>query len=283
MKARKKIHFVFPVYNESLNIPRVIQDLDQLEEIVAPVSASTHFLFIDDGSTDDTVVQLNKVGRQNLSVISHGQNKGPGAAFQTAFSHLLENNLNPEDLIITLEGDATSDPAVLERMLNRSSEGDDIILASPYLYGGGFSAVNKSRILLSHFANFLFKLILNIHGLATFSCFFRIYRGSALLQLNAAYPNAIVTCNGFDCAAEIIVKAVRNHLAISEVPFKVDWSRRKGRSKMKIVKTSIAYFKLFFKYKLVRKEEKTNENNDNSRGKTSIHQSSRSESLYSQE
>ncbi|MDR3476691.1 MAG: glycosyltransferase family 2 protein [Gammaproteobacteria bacterium] len=250
MKTQNKIYFVFPVYNESLNIPRVIQDLVRLEEIVAKEANETQFIFIDDGSTDDTVAQLNQVGRQNLKVISHPQNQGPGAAFQTAFSYLIENGMQPDDLVITLEGDATSDPAVLVRMINRASEGDDIILASPYLYGGGFSAVESYRILLSHVANFLFKLILNIHGLATFSCFFRIYRGSALLKLNSLYPNSIVTSKGFDCAAEIIVKSVRNKLAISEVPFMVDWSRRKGRSKMKIVKTTVAYFKLFYKFSL---------------------------------
>jgi dolichol-phosphate mannosyltransferase len=260
LKTTNRIHFVFPVFNESLNIPRVIQDLDRLEQIVSPVASGVNFLFIDDGSTDDTVAQLNQVNRNNLTIVSHPHNQGPGAAFQTAFTYLLKNKMAADDLIITLEGDATSDPAVLERMLLRVNEGDDIILASPYLYGGGFSAVEKYRILLSHIANFLFKLILNIHGIATFSCFFRIYRGSALLKLHEKYPDAIVTCKGFDCAAEIIVKAVRNKLAISEVPFRVDWSRRKGRSKMKIVKTSMAYFKLFFKYIFVKRETIANEN-----------------------
>lgn len=252
MKTKNQIHFVFPVFNETLNIPRVLEDLDRLEQIVAPDASQVQFLFIDDGSTDDTVAQLNKVQRHNLKVISHEHNKGPGAAFQTAFSYLLKNNLSPDDLVITLEGDATSDPATLERMLKRAGEGDDIILASPYLYGGSFSEVSPFRIMLSHTANFLFKLILNIRGIATFSCFFRIYRGSALIKLNSRYPNAIVTCKGFDCAAEIIVKAVKEKLTISEIPFNVDWGRRKGKSKMKIVKTSMAYFRLFFKYTFAR-------------------------------
>lgn len=256
---------MFPVYNESLNIPRVIQDLERLEEIVAPVSTETNFIFIDDGSTDDTVAQLNQAGRSNLKVISHASNQGPGAAFQTAFSYLLEKDLQPQDLVITLEGDATSDPALLIRMLNRVTEGDDIILASPYLYGGGFTDVQTYRLFLSHVANFLFKLILNIHGLATFSCFFRIYRGTALIKLNSLYPNSIVTCKGFDCAAEIILKAVKSKFAISEVPFKVDWSRRKGRSKMKIIKTTLAYFKLFFKYTFAKRDILSNENFDHRR------------------
>lgn len=260
LSTNNQIYFVFPVYNESLNIPRVIQDLDRLEEIVSVVSSKVQFLFIDDGSTDDTVALLNKASRPNMKVIQHPYNQGPGAAFQTAFSYLINNHLNPDDLVITLEGDATSDPAVLVRMLKRASEGDDIILASPYLYGGGFSAVQKSRLFLSHVANFLFKLILNIHGLATISCFFRIYRGSALLRLDARYPQCIVTSKGFDCAAEVILKAVRNGLAISEVPFVVDWSRRKGQTKMKIVKTTLAYFRLFFKYIL--RDPVPNENLD---------------------
>jgi dolichol-phosphate mannosyltransferase len=265
LKNKSKIHFVIPVFNESLNIPCVLKDLDRLEEIVAPASTQTQFLFIDDGSTDDTVSQLTKIERSNLKVISHPNNQGPGAAFQTAFSHLLANQLGPNDLVITLEGDATSDPAFLIRMLQRTAEGDDIVLASPYLYGGGFSGVEPHRIFISHVANFLFKLILNVHGIATFSCFFRIYRGNALLQLNSLYPNAIITCNGFDCAAEIIVKAVRSKLAISEIPFKVDWSRRKGRSKMKIIKTTIAYFKLFFKYTVIKRDVLPHENIDRRR------------------
>lgn len=247
---KTNVYFVFPVFNESLNIPRVLKDLPRLEELVAPVSSATRFLFIDDGSTDDTVSQLKEAKHPHLTVISHTQNQGPGAAFQTAFSYLLANQLAADDLVITLEGDATSDPTYLKRMLQRTSEGDDIVLASPYLYGGGFSGVQAHRVFISHVANFLFKLILNTHGLATISCFFRIYRGKALLELNARYSNAIVTSKGFDCAAEIILKAVRNKLAISEVPFKVDWSRRKGQPKMKLIKTTLAYFKLFFKYSL---------------------------------
>lgn len=279
METKNNIFFVFPVYNESLNIPRVVQDLNRLEQIVDSVSKATQFLFIDDGSTDDTVAQLNKTGRSNLKVISHAYNQGPGAAFQSAFNYLLTNQLAANDLVITLEGDATSDPSVLERMLKRVGEGDDIILASPYLYGGGFSEVSTYRIFLSHIANFLFKLILNIHGLATFSCFFRIYRGSSLLKLNSRYPNSIVTCYGFDCAAEIIVKAVRSGLAISEVPFRVDWSRRKGKSKMKIVKTAMAYFRLFFKYTVSKRESFKHENSDSRWSETSVHQSSSSKPL----
>jgi len=52
-----------------------------------------------------------------------------------------------------------------------------------------------------------------------------------LIRISQIFPGKIVTSAGFECAAEILYKAVRSGLSISEVPFKVDWSRRKGNRK----------------------------------------------------
>jgi dolichol-phosphate mannosyltransferase len=263
---KHKIYFVIPVYNEGLNIPRILGDLELFAEIVAPVSSETHFLFVDDGSTDDTSAQLRAAGRGDLLLLEHGSNRGPGTAFQTAFSHLLAQGLADQDLVITTEGDATSDPDVLRRMIHRLAEGDDIVLASPYLYGGGFSQVKSHRVFISHVANFLIKLILDLRGLATFSCFYRVYRGTALIRLNLAYPGQIVVNSGFECAAEILVKAVRIRLAISEVPFKVDWDRRKGQSKMKIMRTTVDYLRMYWQLGFGRGRPLTHEDSDHRRG-----------------
>src|SRR5579863_1255562 len=73
---KTNVYFVFPVFNESLNIPRVLQDLPRLEEIVSSVSSHTQFLFIDDGSTDDTVTQLRAAQYPGLTILSHAQNQG---------------------------------------------------------------------------------------------------------------------------------------------------------------------------------------------------------------
>ena len=241
-------YFVVPVFNEAENVSRVLGDLENFQALVRQQGYQSRILIIDDGSNDGTAEMFEKAGRSDLTVVRHPVNKGPGAAFETAFSHLLQNGVRAEDLVITLEGDATSDPQIFPRMMKRLVEGDDLILASPYLYGGGFCQVESFRLFLSHMANGLFKMILGVRGLATFSCFFRIYRGSALLKLKAYCPDAIISSAGFECAAEVILKAVRIGLSISEVPFLVDWSRRRGKSKMKIVKTSMGYFRLFAKF-----------------------------------
>ncbi len=242
--------FVVPVFNEAENIEKVLQDLASLQSAASSSGAQVQFLFVDDGSTDGTAEMLERAGRTDLKVVRHEHNQGPGAAFRTAFDALLAGGLGADDLVITLEGDATSDPAVFPRMLQRTQENDDLILASPYLYGGGFTQVVFHRLLISHIANFLFKMILGVRGISTFSCFFRIYRGRTLTHLKQAYSDGIVHSTGFECAAEILIKSVRQNLTISEVPFCVDWARRRGASKMRILKTSWGYLKLFWRYRV---------------------------------
>lgn len=248
MATKPRAIFVFPVFNEEPNVAQVLLDLDRIKQITADFASEVNFLFIDDGSSDKTVTLLKAPARGDLTVISHGVNKGPGAAFNTAFEQIFSENYSDDDLVITLEGDATSDPKMLLRMLMRTQEGDGIVLASPYLYGGGFSLVEGHRLMLSHIANFLYKLILNIRGLSTISCFFRIYRVGALKTIKRRFNESVVRCQGFECAAEIVLKATRCKISISEVPFQVDWGRRKGKSKMKIFKTVFGYLKMFARY-----------------------------------
>jgi dolichol-phosphate mannosyltransferase len=240
-------YFVIPVYNEEANVQRVLDDLAIFETEALKVARRTSLVFVDDGSTDGTVGRLRAAVRDNLQVLTHPTNLGPGAAFQSAFRYLLDHGLEPDDLVITLEGDSTSDPSVFPRLMKRLAEGDDIVLASPYLYGGGFTEVRKDRLVISHVGTALVKLFLGIRGLATFSCFFRIYRGRGLRAIDAAYPS-IVSSKGFECAAEVLMKGVRIGMPISEVPFRVDWTRRQGKSKMRVLRTSFGYFRLFLKF-----------------------------------
>jgi dolichol-phosphate mannosyltransferase len=239
--------FVFPVYNESPNLRRLRDDVLTLRAWTREIGAEPRFLFVDDGSSDGTAEELRAWGSPDLTLLQHGRNLGPGAAFQTGFRHVLSGDLRDDDLVVTLEGDATSDPKLFLRMVGRIVfEGDDLVLASPYLYGGGFAQVSPSRLLISHLGNFGVKLFLGIRGISTFSCFYRVYSGKALLTLARAFgAERLVTSRGFECAVELLHKAMRCQLAISEVPLRVDWSQRAGKSKMRLLRTSLGYLRLF--------------------------------------
>ena len=146
---------------------------------------------------------------------------------------------------MTLEADQTSDPSVLPRLLHRVwEEGDHIALASCYLYGGGIKGTHLHRVGLSHVANGLMKKALGLSGLATLSSFYRVYQASALMAIRERYGDDFITTHGFECMVEILYRAARLGLRISEVPMVLDGSRRVGKSKMKVLRTSMAYLAL---------------------------------------
>jgi hypothetical protein len=71
-----------------------------------------------------------------------------------------------------------------------------------------------------------------------------VYQVSALRALHARWGDAFITTRGFECMVEILYRASRLGLRVSEVPMVLDGSRRVGRSKMKVLKTSLAYLGL---------------------------------------
>ncbi|MBT5055538.1 MAG: hypothetical protein HOM68_03260, partial [Gemmatimonadetes bacterium] len=152
-----------------------------------------------------------------------------------------------EDWVATMEGDNTSRHELLAQMLTRSDEGYDVILASPYMYGGGITNAPTHRVLLSHIANGFAKEFLGCHGLITVSSFFRLYRGSALRTLMNRYGSGIIESSGFECMLEMVMKMVHLKMAVSEVPMVLDTSARVGKSKMKLLRTIRGYLGLYRK------------------------------------
>jgi dolichol-phosphate mannosyltransferase len=237
------IYVVVPAYNEAGNITGM---LEGIRERFLPLGLPHRVVVVDDGSTDGTpdLCRAASTAGMPVEVVVHPQNMGPGAAFRSGFLHVLDQ-AQPLDLLVTMEGDRTSDPAVLLRMLHRVwEEGDDIVLASCYLYGGGIRGTELHRIGLSHIANGLMKKVLGLSGLATLSSFYRVYQVSALAKLRARYGDGFIKSHGFECMVELLYRAAQLKLRISEVPMVLDGSKRVGKSKMRIVRTSLAYLRL---------------------------------------
>jgi dolichol-phosphate mannosyltransferase len=237
------IHVVVPAYNEAQNVDGM---LEGIRERLEPLGVRYRIVVVDDGSSDGTGDRCRAATTEAapVEVVSHRENLGPGAAFRSGFLRVLQD-ADPLDVVVTLEGDRTSDTRILMRMLHRVwEEGDHIVLASCYLYGGGIRGTSLVRVGLSHVANGLMKKTLGLSGLSTLSSFYRVYQVSALESLRARYGDGFISSRGFECMVEILYRAARLGLRISEVPMVLDGSRRAGKSKMKVLKTSLAYFRL---------------------------------------
>jgi dolichol-phosphate mannosyltransferase len=238
------IHVVVPAFNEAGNVERLLAGI---QERLEPFAVRQRVVLVDDGSKDDTVARARAAAAAHgltLEVVAHETNRGPGAAFRSGFLHVLKQ-ADPTDVVVTLEGDTTSDTRVLPRLLHRVwEEGDDIALASCYLYGGGIAGTSLHRVGLSHLANGLMKKTLGLSGLQTLSSFYRVYQVRALVAMQQRWGDDFITTHGFECMVEVLYRAAQLGLRVSEVPMLLDGSRRQGKSKMRVLKTSLAYLAL---------------------------------------
>lgn len=106
-----------PLYNESENLLRVEQELSSY---LAKAPISSRVLFINDGSTDNSLDVLEQICERNeaFSFISFEENRGLSAAIKAGFDHV-ETSLtgyidadlqtNPEDFNLLLEHIADHD------------------------------------------------------------------------------------------------------------------------------------------------------------------------------
>ena len=235
-----KLAVVIPIFNELENLPSLIDSVEQLGNSTTEIKV----IVCDDGSNDGSRLWLDEEQQKGrLVVLGDGNNYGPGVAFENGFQYVLKT-LPDFDFLLTMEGDGTADLSSLQSMFDSISHAD-VVLASVYLEGGGFSKTNWARLLISKLANGLTRLCLNL-PFQTLTSFYRMYRVSTLHQLHQN-SNQIFSEKGFICQVEILYKLHREGFVIKEIPTTLFTDRRKGKSKMKLLKTMIAHVRFLWR------------------------------------
>jgi dolichol-phosphate mannosyltransferase len=229
---------VVPAYNEEANVPRLLADLALRPELWT----DGRVILVDDGSSDGTIAAAEAHrGPVPLEVLALGRNEGPGRAFDAGFRRALEI-ATADDVVITLESDTTSDLDALEAMLAVAADDADVVLASHHA-GGELANVARHRRFLSRAASSAIRRSAGLHA-STVSSFFRVYRAEALRAGYAAYGDGFIRERGFACKAEILIKLSRLGVQVAEVPVCLDWSRREGESKLRVLPTVAGYARL---------------------------------------
>ena len=229
---------VIPAYNEEENVPQLIE---QLEDYRGLLATGSRIIVVDDGSEDGTAALVTAyIGPLPLELLRLEQNSGPGAAFRAGFAAALEGA--PDDAyVVTLEADTTGDLDALPRMLDRAEAGAEVVLADWTMHN-----VSAQRRLLSSCAGFVVRHAIGVDA-RTVSSFFRVYRASTLRRASVEYGDKLIREPGFACKAELLAKLASMGSRIVEEPVNLDWSRRRGKSKMPLFKTIVAYWRMLFR------------------------------------
>jgi len=230
------ISIIIPLFNERDNIIRYDTDLfPVIEDIAKNYHEIAEFIFVDDGSKDDTVKKIQEIAntRSNVRIAQHGTNKGMGNAIKTGLA------LCKGELVITMDADLTFRPVDVEILLAKYNETHaDCISGSPYLEKGLMEEVTPFRLLMSKSVNFLYRVLLG-SKITCVSPIFRLYKADVLKEMN-------ITSNNFEINAEIISKLLINEKPVIEVPVPL-LKRRYGVSKINIRKEITNYILLMYR------------------------------------
>jgi dolichol-phosphate mannosyltransferase len=232
------LYVIIPAFNEQENIAQLFADLERRRELLY---GACSILIVDDGSSDLTPSLIADYdGPLPIELLRFEENQGPGAAFRAGFERVLEEA--PDDAyVVTLEADGTGDLEALPRLLAAAIDGADVVLADWKMQN-----VSTHRRLCSAAAGFVVRRALGIDA-KTVSSFFRVYRASVLRDAFARHGDNLIRESGFACKAEILAKLASMGARIVEEPVALDWSRRSGESKMPVLKTMVAYWRMLFR------------------------------------
>lgn len=114
------ISVIVPIYNEQENIRHLYR---QLTDVLLGMGRPYEIIFVDDGSTDGGLSQLQSLSATDLhvKVISLRRNYGQTAALQAGIHYARG------DLFVTIDGDLQNEPADIPMMVARLEEGYDLV------------------------------------------------------------------------------------------------------------------------------------------------------------
>lgn len=219
---------VIPVYNEGENIHAVLESLAQ--HVKKPV----RILIAYDHESDNTLPVARAFPASRLQVLCI-QNKYSGVlgAIKTGFEY------SDSPAVMMFPADDTLNAGILDRMFEEYENGSEIVAASRFMKGGCMIGCPIVKAVIVRAAAFI---LYHIGRLPTHdpSNGFRLFSRRVL----QAFP--IESAEGFPYSIELLVKAHRRGLKITEVPSR--WMERtSGKSRFKLMKWLPQYF-VWFKY-----------------------------------
>ncbi len=232
---------VIPCYNEEENIKLLIPAIDKVLNGYMPYQ----IIAVNDGSNDRTGEILKALSEKYpIKVVEHKSNKGLATAIKTGLTKAIEYT-SDSDLIITMDGDNTHDPKYIPCLAEKSKKAD-IVISSRYIKGGRQLGVPLYRVILSRGLNLLTRLLVGI-PVKDATSGYRCYKASALKKAMKFFGEKFIESQGFEALFEILVKTYWCNRKISEIPNTLDYGKKIGKSKIKLVLTMLGYLNLLRK------------------------------------
>ncbi len=166
------LSIVVPIYNEVESIPRL---LDAISSCLNQHGLSYEIICVDDGSRDgsDALLKAEAQQRQNLKAVILRRNYGQTPAMAAGFGQARGK------VIVTLDGDLQNDPADIPVLVEKLSEGYDLVSG----WRKNRQDASLTRVLPSKMANWLIGRVTGVK-LHDYGCSLKAYRSELVADMN---------------------------------------------------------------------------------------------------
>lgn len=234
-KFSRTILIVLPAYNEEENIGELLNQIHfSLEK-----DSDTNYkvIVVDDGSIDNTrkIVESMSI-KMPIDLLVHDFNKGLGTTIRDGL-HRAVKQANKNDIIITMDADATHNPGLILRLIRMIVEGHDVVIASRFQPGARVVGLVWYRRLLSYLASVTFRILFPITGVKDYTCGYRAIRADVLKAAIDEYGDNFFDQDGFQALVDILLKLRKRKLLFGETPLILRYDKKGGMSKMNVRKT----------------------------------------------
>lgn len=160
------LSFVIPVFNEEESLEAFYSELIKF---IPKLSARYEIIFVDDGSTDNSLELLKKFEKtnKNVRIYSFRKNQGKAEALNLGFQKA------EGDFIATLDADLQDKPSEVNKLLSKTKEGYEVVCGWRKNRKDSFLKVISSR-----FFNFFVSIIwgLKLHD---YNCGLKVFTREA--------------------------------------------------------------------------------------------------------
>jgi len=221
-----QLDIVIPVYNEGANILRTLQGLADR------VQSCYRVLICYDFEEDDTLSAIGKHGGfANLAFVRN-QGRGAHQAIMTGFQR------SNAPFVLVYPADDDYNAGIIDAMLQKAQQGNDIVCASRFIRGGGMVGCPWLKAVLVRGAAFTLHHFARL-GARDSTNGFRLFSRRLLDRVQ------IESTQGFTYSIELLAKCHRLRWPIAEVP--AQWRERvHGSSRFRVVRWVPAYLRWYF-------------------------------------
>jgi len=170
MDREVNISLVIPVYNEEANLPRL---MERLRSVMEKMGRRYEIIFVDDGSSDQSLSILKGWARQpEVRIVELTRNYGQHAAVFSGFS------IVRGDMIVTLDADLQNPPEEIPTLIKVMEEGNyDVVGTIRKQRKDSFLRTFPSRVI-----NIIARKITQVN-MTDWGCMLRAYRRSVVERM----------------------------------------------------------------------------------------------------